>query len=190
MSRFHDDRSAASDPGKVKLAPGRLSLFPRPLRERLVAWLGEDRFAARISEHLTVGDSRAAVVVSMSPLLVAAYTDELDCVVVLSFPEPFAQRFKLAVGDRLLTVNTYAPGQNVFPDLTPGPASFRRYENFYPLIADFLSDDAARIDARKAAIDEAEWQRCVTLAREYLALRPGLRRDGSPFQSFRPSKAP
>ena len=41
-----------------------------------------------LKEQLLHGDSRAAVVVSVDPLLlVAAYTDELDCVALLRFPD-------------------------------------------------------------------------------------------------------
>ena len=62
----------------------------------------------RIAEHLEHGDSRAAIVVSTDPeLLIAAYTDELDCVAMLRLPkEPLVSKYSLLRGSRLLTVNT------------------------------------------------------------------------------------
>ena len=50
-----------------------------------------------IAEHLIFGDSRAAVVISIYPkLIVAAYSDELDCVAMLLFPrEPFITKYNL-----------------------------------------------------------------------------------------------
>src|SRR5258708_34960921 len=100
-----------------------------------------DRFAEMVDEHLRLGDSRAAVAVRGSPMLVAAYTDELDCVAVLEFPSKFVKRFALEQGSRLLTVNTYTALPSVAPDLFAGSGSLDRWQNFYPLIAEFLSDD-------------------------------------------------
>ena len=41
-----------------------------------------------MAEHLEHGDSRAAIVISTDPeLLIAAYTDELDCIAMLRLPK-------------------------------------------------------------------------------------------------------
>jgi len=49
-------------------------------------WTSDAKIEA-ISNHLKMGDSRAAVVISIHPkLVIAAYTDELDCVAMLQFP--------------------------------------------------------------------------------------------------------
>jgi hypothetical protein len=145
------------------------------------AWI--NGFAARLWK----GDSRAAVVVSVAPLLIAAYTDELDCVALIRFPQELAQLYGLEVGSRLLTVNGYVRDEGVAKDLIPGPASYHRYGNFIPLIAEFLSEDGPRIEFRKQEIAEPEWQRARELGDAYLS-RPGLRyRDGRPLYSWFPA---
>src|SRR5262249_51250149 len=79
-----------------------------------------------IEEQLQHGDSRAAIVVCTAPLLVAAYSDELDCIAMLRFPNTFAEEYKLWVGSRLLTVNTYGRGQKYDEDLILGPNLIER----------------------------------------------------------------
>jgi tetratricopeptide (TPR) repeat protein len=139
-----------------------------------------------LDEHLRVGDSRAACVISINPLLVAAYTDELDCVALLVFPAWLVDEHDLKIGDRLLTVNTYSRGQRIVPDLDVGPRQQRRWVNFYPVIAEFVSDDGERIRKRKSEIDEEEWTRCDQMGRESLRRYPNRWRNGSPFWSAQP----
>jgi hypothetical protein len=143
-----------------------------------------------VAEHLYYGDSRAAVVVSLTPIVVAAYTDELDCVVLLEFPDELTQEEQLSVGSRLLCANYYTPRTPAIPlvaDLSDGPSSYRRHANFSPYIVEFLSDDTERIDQRKAEISEAEWRRAFTLGME--ALTRGARpRDGRPLSCHAPAQ--
>ena len=115
----------------------------------------------RIAEHLEHGDSRAAIVVSTDPaLLIAAYTDELDCVAMLRLPkEPLVSKYSLLRGSRLLTVNTYKHNQRLDSDLIPGPLAIPRWSGFDPIIADFVTDDMERVEARKAQIVSNEWER-------------------------------
>ena len=93
------------------------------------------------------------------PLLVAAYTDEQDTIALLRFPNELANEYQLKRGSRLLTVNTYAWGINGSPDFIEGPRSTRRYQNFFPIIAEFVSDDDELIQQRKTSILPGEWQR-------------------------------
>jgi hypothetical protein len=139
-------------------------------------------------ECLQNGDSRAAVVISLRPLLVAAYTDELDCVVPLEFPEEFVDQYGLRDGSRLLTVNTYRQLADDDPDLIPGPDCGLAWTGFQPLIAEFLSDDRERIERRKAEIAEAEWRRASAMGKAYLESRPGVWRDGRPGRSSVPAE--
>lgn len=64
----------------------------------------------RIERNLRCGDSQSAVVISTSPLLIAAYTDELDCVAMLRFQDSLnlVDHFGLRKGSQLLTVNYYS----------------------------------------------------------------------------------
>jgi hypothetical protein len=184
-----ENTSVASDPGRLWLSNAKLRRL-RPDLFGLVAFLknlilpvSERRYLAEQLQH---GDSRAAVVASIDPLLVAAYTDELDCVAMLRFPDAFAEEYGLTVGSRLLTVNTYGEFPDYQEDLILGPNLIERWTGFHPVIAEFVSNDMGRIIARKTAISEAEWQRTRNLAAEYLASKPGVARDGRPIYAFLP----
>ena len=113
--KCHAD-SFASDSGGIKLSAIKLRRFhPNAfgLSGLLYSVVSSIRFRSivhvrtELKEHLMYGDSRAAVVVSLSPLLVAAYTDELDCVAMLRFPDELVTEYKLVRYSRLLTTNTY-----------------------------------------------------------------------------------
>lgn len=191
-----NNASFASDPGRIQLSHGKLRRLQPELYEPqgLYRWFGrlspnQHLRLTHTEEHLLHGDSRAALVVSINPLLVAAYTDELDCIALLRFPQELAQEYSLQVGSRLLTVNLYMHGNTTASDLQPGPTSYQRYSNFIPLIAEFVSADQTRIEARKAAIAEAEWARTEGLAQEYLAQHGQRCRDGRPLYNHIPANA-
>jgi hypothetical protein len=171
MSKYHDDSTFATNPGALSLSERKLEeLEPALFTARTFKCSPGcpiDHPAAemreRFAEHLRLGDSRAAVVVALQPLLVAAYSSDLDAVALLRFPVELVERYRLKVGARLLTVNTYADVRGKTTnepfyavDLVPGP---RRsgWSNFSPFIADFLSDESERIEARKRELPESEW---------------------------------
>jgi hypothetical protein len=161
-------------------------------RGNLIAWL--DRLigsrAALIfqtADHLSHGDSRAAVVVSVAPLLVAAYTDEIDCIALLQFPDDLLGEYDLHVRDRLLTVNRYVAGGLLAPDLEDGRLSYHRFSNFQPMIADFLTEDSDRLRQRKIRIGEDEWVRTWVLGRRYLERFGNVARNGRPQFCMRPA---
>ncbi len=190
-TRTLDNTTSASDAGQIKLARAKLKLL-RPDLFGFRAALRRLRFSSSfpqltyIREHLQMGDSRAAVVVSTSPLLVAAYTDELDCVAVLRFPDEFRTAYGLARGTRLLTVNTYKRGKAYDHDLILGPNYIPRWVGFHPIIAEFVSNDLSRIEARKAEIAEDEWSRAKSMGAAYLREKPGVARDGRPVYAAAP----
>jgi hypothetical protein len=194
----------ASDPGKVplslerlfrlepKLAPVTAAAAPQRTdfqarRDAARVEAKRARFIETLKEHLESGDSRAAVVFSVKPLVVAAYSDDLDCVVMLRFPESLVAEHNLKPGSRLLTVNKYPTDRA--SDVRRGPKQTQNYENVYPVIADFITDDQERVRTRKAAIAEAEWQRCSALAKQYHEQFPAKSRDGSPLRSMCPATA-
>jgi hypothetical protein len=185
-TRHHDDSTYASDPIPVRVADERLRMFC----PHLFGWSGRKaenrRLREIIVEHMRFGDSRAAVVVSTEPLLIAAYTDELDCVAILRFvPGPPIP--ELAVGYRLVTVNTYKRGTRLDGDLFPGPLRIDRWVGFYPIIADFICANQDVIDYRKAEIGEEEWERTFSFGVQYVNSHPRLNRDGSPCRSAIPA---
>ena len=106
---------------------------------------------------------------------------------MLHFPAFLAEQYSLVVGTRLLTVNCYGRGTKFSPDLIVGPNQLRRWVRFHPNIANFVSDDMERVEARIASIGEGEWEHTMRLGAEYLRLRPGLARDGRPGHSQKPA---
>jgi hypothetical protein len=191
MSKYHDDRSRASDPGCISLSLKRLMRLEgrQPEVRSWWKWLQVNsggQFEEMLNEHLRLGDSRAACVMSVEPLLVAAYTDELDCIAMLSFPSWLAEEHGLSVGSRLLSVNTYMRGRGIAPDLVLGTHQLDRFTNFYPIIADFLSEEHQRIAQRKNEISEYEWDRCTRLGNEHLRTFPNRWRNGYPRYSSEP----
>ena len=191
-----NQQSKASDPVRIRLDRSKLRrLCPEYFAgtggnpfEWLDARLGKRAASVfLVDDQLTHGDSRAAVVVSVSPLLIAAYSDELDCIALLRFPDELVPEYDLRLFSRLLTVNRYMIGGPVVPDLEVGPLALNRYVNFQPFIAEFLSADTERIRARKAKIGEEEWRRAITLGRRYLDEHGTRARDGRPASCMIPA---
>jgi Fe-S cluster assembly iron-binding protein IscA len=191
--------SRASDPGGLMLSEAKLrTLHPELFageRRGLLRWVmgnrpdpGVQEISEALTEHLNRGDSRAAVVVSVAPLVVAAYTDELDCVALLRFPDALVAEHRLRVGSRLLTVNMYAPRakEAVAADLVPGPKDTGQFANYVPLIADFLATDPGRAARRKQSIDEEEWQRTEDMGTQRLG-QGVTPRDGRPLYCGSPA---
>ena len=190
--KYLDNSSQASDPLGVRLSRPRLYQameLPWGLMWflRLVPGLRHFRqLEEMIGEYLYHGDSRAALVVSLHPVLVAAYTDELDCVALLEFPVEFLERFQLKLDQRLVSVNVYYRGDDVAPDLIPGPHDTGRWINFEPLIANFLTKELDKVRDRQESISQSEWERCAAAAQE--ALAAGIRpRSGQPLSSGDPA---
>ena len=188
MAKQEEKPSTASDPGGITLSHSRLKqLRPdlygieglvRMIRIKFGAELLDVK--AHVARQLQRGDSRAAVVISVQPLLVAAYTDEMDCIALLRFPDELSQRYLLQPGSRLLTVNFYGRGP-LTDDLISGPRNTGHWGSFSPLIADFLTEDKQRLEQRKAEISTDEWTRCEEMGKRYVELRPKTARDGRPM---------
>jgi len=150
-----------------------------------------DHWKGYVEENLRRGDFRAAVAVSTSPLLIAAYASELDCIALLRFTDQLGPKYDLSVGTQLLAVNLYLEWNFFLPeDLNPGPRQTGKYRNFAPMIADFLTDEVNLVEEKKAGIVKAEWRRAETLGREYLKRHGEKARDGRPLLCHLPAKEP
>jgi hypothetical protein len=197
MSEFYGDRSSASDPLPIAFSDAKLRRL-QPELYGLRSCFFKCRFGLRqlnareartmIAEHMQFGDTRAALVVRIDPLLVAAYTDEQDAVLLLRFPQFLVTEHQLAVGTRLLTANTYGAGKSMFADIIAGPLSTGRFVNYHPVIAEFVSDDEALITRRKQAIRTEEWRRAAERSKSLLSQRNIMVRDGRPTHSMRLGK--
>jgi hypothetical protein len=198
--RAINSSSFASDPARLRLSDARLRLLcpslylTTGLSGFVCCFFGDGlRLREFIRDMLAHGDSRAAVVLRIHPLLVASYCDDSDAVCVLEFPESDIGGAEHRVGDRLLTVlnsivlDRPARTGETASDLVQGDAANPRYVNFWPLIAEFVSDDTAEIERRKAAILPSEYARCRSLGEEHLRRLPGRVRDGRPDRSLHPA---
>jgi hypothetical protein len=187
MAKYHSSTHAASDPGRIRLSRRRFrQLEPTARGIRGFFWLySEDgrTWQERIDEHLQQGDSRAALVFSVEPLIVGAYSDEFDSTVMLEFPTWLNRVHRLQVGSKLLTVNTYSFMGGLAPDMMKGANGMTQFANVHPLIADFYSDDRDRIAARKCEIDDVEWERCLQTGKDYAQRFPGVVRPGTPIHA-------
>jgi len=178
----------ASNPALVPLSERRLRRLQPQLFD-VARWPQEAQRVDRIDDlrkTLARGDAHAAVVVDAVGGVVAAYTDELDCVVMLKFGPALASRYGWQDGTRLLAAMTYAPRwKGVASDLLPGPGDTARWGNACPLIADLLTEDRAALATSKQTIDEAEWTRALNLGRRMVAAG-GIARDGRPLGAGQP----
>lgn len=194
-----DNSTEASNPGWLRLSPRKLNAMHPELaspwawaahiiRERKTRGLSRAFWRTHIEEHLMHGDSRAAIVVSIDPLRIAAYTDELDCVVLLKFDQSYVREYSLRVGSRLLTVNTYSSVERGYAsDIVLGECHGGNWGNYAPYIGEFLSDDVLVMEQRKASMSDDEWLRTTMLANEYRKTKGLIARDGRPMHCAKPA---
>ncbi len=100
-----DADSYASDPGGFSLSHEKLREMRPDLYgfsatvELVMTYLRmADSHRVMVKSALQEGDCRGAVVVSVFPLIVASYTDEMDCVVMLRFPGA-SRKCRKSIGD-------------------------------------------------------------------------------------------
>lgn len=194
QSWTRDDSSTTDRPARLTLSDARLRELRPDLYDpdqRFQEFVGlEFPFRTYLGEALRDGEACAAVVVTARPLRVAAYSSTLDRIAMLAFDDDLGltDAHGLRPGSRLVTVNSYRreaePDVDIFL-----PADHAGYwTGFAPLLADFLTDDAARLAELKASIPEPEWARAARLGTLYLNRFPGLARDGRPIHSFVPAR--
>lgn len=132
------------------------------------------------NENFIYGDTQPAIVVSLSPLVISAYSDELDAVLFLKFPEDLGRTYKLHRGMRLTAANTYPDAKSVPKDIFPGQNYNSQFKDFTPMIHLFFSYDDERALALTSHFDEDVWAYVerLTAERENKRCKP---RDGFYF---------
>jgi hypothetical protein len=139
------------------------------------------RFKWLLAQCLKYGDARAAIVASVSPLIVAAYSDEFDAVLALRYPDAFTEHFSLTIGQHLISVTAYGP--TPARDIVRGSNAETEWGNFVPTIAEFFSDDVGRIEHLHSRISDREWNRCRELCAVWMTTRTPRARDGLPLHA-------
>lgn len=173
----------ASNPGGVKLSPYKWELIKQMICQTpSQAALCDSRFA-KIADFVQYGDTQPALVMSVSPLIIAAYSDEMDAVMMLRFPEVLAKQYRLRKGKKLVTVNTYRwlEGHDIASDLFVGENYLRRYSDCQPVVPLFLSNDVGLLKKKVRLFDRATWRMVAQKAQQYADEHPGLSRNGFYF---------
>lgn len=186
-----DKSTHASSPGSVSLSDEKLKKL-RPDLYRIGTVIVETcksiyfgwNEKRRIKEHLFYGDSQPAIVISRQPLIVAAYSEDIDCVVLLKFPDEYANIYGLEVRSKLITVNTYGKEEDFQHDILPGDNCDYTWTSFNPFIAEFLTDDLDILTHKKEQISNEFWDYVYDLAIEYQIRNPNVWRDGRPGYSY------
>ena len=112
--KYHDNTSFASDSigididlKKLKFLIPEIFSFIQEIKYKFKKW-GFLTHIEVISEHVKYGDSQGAIVVKTNPLLIAAYNEDIDCIVMLVFEDKIQNKYNFKIQDRLVCVNTFA----------------------------------------------------------------------------------
>ncbi len=180
---------SASDPGGFHLSHAKLRKLSPTLYKKSFwnyVWdiihfsFGQPYPVSCLEDQLKMGDSRAAMVVSLAPLVVACYSDEFDSVIPIRYPDYLVQEYKLVLGSRLVSCWLYLPGNHVVKDTMVGPKAHTSFAMGLPVVADFFVVDMYRLGKRKEAISDMEWRRCDDASREYAQHFGRIARFGLP----------
>ncbi|MCY2963255.1 MAG: hypothetical protein NT069_06305 [Planctomycetota bacterium] len=158
-------------------------------------WIGVDdpegqaQVIERLASHIWSGDANPAVVVSLNPLIVAAYSPDIDNVMLLRLPDELVEGMNgiepLSLGTRLVTCNTYGRLAPDECDIPAGPLSSGAWSSCVCVIADLISDDRKRLEELKHSFTSQAWGACDRHARRRLENREPCR-DGRPNFSWIP----
>lgn len=136
----------------------------------------------RMCEYISLGDTQPAIVYNISPFLVAAYSDEMDAVVMVRFDESLIERYNIVERQRMISVNIYTDGKSygmdIPKDIKIGSGYLNRWTDFTPHIGDLLSNNIEIIQNHKMNISEEKWHYVEQLAEEYAYNNPGIYRYG------------
>lgn len=167
----------AEHPGKVSFSYKKYYSF----RNKVFHTFGErfhaDMQISFVANVLKYGDTQPAVVMSADPLRIAAFSDEMDAVVMLEFPAELAERYSLSPGTRLTTSCCYFRGERP-KDIFYGPDRSDSLTDVVPVVQLFLGRGDAKIADKVSLFDGAVWDRVSTLGKDYLSAHPDLKRNG------------
>ncbi len=170
--------SQAENQANVKFSYKKYYSFRNKINTKFAGRFYSDMQIEFVTRALCYGDTQPAVVVSTEPLMIAAYSDEMDAVVMLKFPDEFVEKYSLSVGDRLTTSNVYFNADRCAPDVFVGEKYSRQYEDFMPIVQLFLGKKDDMIRSKTALFGEGVWDMVTDKANEYADQHPHLCRDG------------
>ena len=168
----------AENQANVKFSYKKYYSFRNKINPKFSERFRSDMRIEFVTRALFYGDTQPALVVSTSPLLIAAYSDEMDAVVMLQFPEDFAEQYHLTVGTRLTTSNVYFDGASIAEDIHVGEKYSRQYADFVPIVQLFLGKKDDKIMQKVYLFSADVWQTVSEKANEYARRYPDCYRNG------------
>lgn len=171
MRQYVDPNSFADNAGGISVSKKKFTYIrDKVLKIPFLKKIDYNRQFDRVNAFLCQGDTQPALVISLHPLVISAYSDEMDAVVLLQFPDKLADMYGLREGTRLVTSNVYryGTGSEVASDIIPGSGYMHRYSNVIPIVQLFFSDDEEYIKSRIRLFDEDQWDRLQALTEEKL----------------------
>ncbi len=168
MGKYTDNITFAENAGNVELSKEKFAQVRDDILKLscLKKFIYNSNFEC-INEFMVEGDTQPAVVYSVAPLIISAYSDEMDGVVFLEFPDRLAEMYDLKKGMRLVTSNIYKYGKKTVKDINAGVAYLKRYSDFTPIVQLFLTDSENYAMRRTELFDEEKWDRVNRLTEEY-----------------------
>jgi hypothetical protein len=127
-------------------------------------------------ECLQFTDSNAAMVISINPLRIACFSDEMDGITMLEMPQRFVAKYDLKVQTRLICINTYrSTGEFESDILHRNPRGV--WDDVGSTVADFITDDINQLNRRKSEISAEQWELIYVLGTLYYKILPELCRE-------------
>lgn len=168
MGNYVDSNTVAENAGGVRLSEEKFAqVRDEILKLSFIKKMYCNKQFQRINDFMVHGDTQPAVVYSVNPLIISAYSDEMDGVVFLEFPDELAEMYNLRAGMRLVTSNVYKVGMKVSKDITVGSGYLKRYTDFTPIVQLFLTKDEDYSMKRTELFDEEIWKKVESLTAEY-----------------------
>ena len=135
----------------------------------------------KLKMYLYSGDANMAKVVSLNPLVIAAYSYDFESVVMLQFDDFFAKKYNLQVGDRLMASCMY-PGREIFDrplDMVISDDNESAWGDVSPYIALFFAEDEEFCKFKtNLMFEEKDWERLDKAIEMHQACLPGVVRKG------------
>ena len=169
---------SASNQANVKFSYKKYYSFRKRINTTFGGRFHADMCIDFVARALCYGDTQPALVTSLSPLTIAAYSDEMDGVLMLRFPDEFVDQFNLYPGMRLTTSNVYFRHEEFPADILVGENFSRNYNDFLPIVQLFLGKNDQKIKAKTELFDEDVWKHFEACATLYSQKHPDLFRDG------------
>lgn len=166
MSYLDSFYSSASIPGMIPMSKNKYRQILDLLKLKITQYNEAITNFPFINENFIYGDTQPAIVVSLSPLVISAYSDELDAVLFLKSPEELRAFYDLHKGMRLTAATSYPSAKTVSKDIFPGKDYNGHFKDFQSMIHLFLGYDDERALELTSNFSEDIWAYVEQLTNE------------------------